>query len=159
MIRCLHILAVLFVFLTAPHVLAQEKPVIPDVDRTRLAEAFRIGERLGNGVWGDWDKAPFAVLLVTPAYEFLIRHPRPSADFNLVGNDPLLKGNVYFRKRTPPIHLLATFPAVGGVSTIVVGQAENTDKKTSTPWVITVLHEHFHQLQNSQPSYYAAVNY
>ncbi len=157
MIRCLHILAVLFVFLTAPHVLAQEKPAIPDFDRTRLAEAFRLGERLGNRVWSTWDKAPFAVLLVTPEYEFLIRHPRPSADFTFVGNDPLLKSNVYVRKRTQPIHFLATFPAVGGVSTIVIGQAENTEKKTSTPWVVTVLHEHFHQLQTSQPSYYLEV--
>jgi hypothetical protein len=55
--------------------------------------------------------------------------------------------------------LLATFPAIPGstVSTIVIGQAENTAKRTSTPWVITVLHEHFHQLQNSQPTYYADV--
>jgi hypothetical protein len=35
------------------------------------------------------------------------------------------------------------------------GLAENTDKKTSTPWVVTVLHEHFHQLQDSQPNAYA----
>ena len=32
-----------------------------------------------------------------------------------------------------------------------MGQAENTWVKTSTPWVITLLHEHFHQLQDSQP--------
>lgn len=157
MIPSVRVLLVLFVFLTAPHVLAQEKPAIPDIERTRLAEAFRIGERLGNRVWGNWNKAPFAVLLITPEYEFLIRHPRPSADFTLVENDHLLKSNVYLRKRTYPIHLLATFPAVGGVSTIVIGQAENTEKKTSTPWVVTVLHEHFHQLQTSQPSYYSEV--
>lgn len=157
MIRSFRTLVVVFVFLTTTSVLAQEKPAIPDVDRTRLAEAFRIGEKLGNRVWSNWDKAPFAVLLITPEYEFLIRHPRPSADFTLVGNDPLLKSNVYFRKRTQNIHFLATFPAVGGVPTIVIGQAENTDKKTSTPWVVTVLHEHFHQFQMSQPSYYSEV--
>lgn len=147
----------LTIFLAAPHVSAQEKPTINDVDRTRLAEAFRIADRIGNTVWSHWDKAPFAVLLVTPEYEFLVRHPRPSTDFTLVGNDPLLKSDVYFRKRTQPVNFLATFPAVGGLSTIVIGQAENTAKKTSTPWVVTVLHEHFHQLQMSQPSYYAEV--
>ena len=47
---------------------------------------------------------------------------------------------------------------MGGVPTIVIGQAENTDKKTSTPWVVTMLHEHFHQLQYSQPGYYDDVN-
>ena len=158
MICSIRIFVGLFVFLTTSHVLAQEKPALSDLDRTRLAEAFRVGETLGNRVWSNWDQAPFAVLLITPEYEFLIRHPRPSADFTLAGNDPLLKSDVYFRKRTQDIHFLATFPAVGGVPTIVIGQAENTDQKTSTPWVVTVLHEHFHQLQYSQPSYYPEVN-
>ena len=148
----------LLLFAAASGAAGQEKITIPDLDRIRLAEAFRIGESLGNRVWKNWDKAPFAVLLVTPENEFLIRHPRPSKDFTLIGFDSLLKSNVYFRKRTQSIHYLATFPAVGGVSTIVIGQAENTSKKTSAPWVITVLHEHFHQLQSSQPTYYADVN-
>jgi hypothetical protein len=39
-----------------------------------------------------------------------------------------------------------------------VGQAENTSAKTSTPWAIILLHEHFHQLQDSQPGYYRDVN-
>lgn len=140
------------------HLFAQEKPTLRDVDRIRLAEAFMIGEKIGDKVWSGWHEAPFAVLLITPDYEFLIRHPRPSADFTLLGTDTLLKSDVYFRKRTQPAHMLATFPIVGGISTIVIGQAENTDKKTSTPWVVTVLHEHFHQLQSSQPSYYSEVN-
>jgi len=150
------LLVFLLLLAVGSSVAGQEKIKIPDVDRIRLAEAFRIGESLGNRVWKGWDKAPFAVLLVTPENEFLIRHPQPSKDFTLIGYDSLLKSNVYFRKRTQQIHFLATFP-VGGVSTIVIGQAENTSKKTSTPWVITVLHEHFHQLQSSQPTYYADV--
>ena len=150
---------ILFLLLITSGVFAQEsKSAIPEIDRIRLAEAFRIGETLGNKVWKDWDKAPFAVLLVTPENEFLIRHPKPSKDFTLVGFDSLLKSDVYFRKRTQQINFLATFPAVGGVSTIVIGQAENTFKKTSTPWLITVLHEHFHQLQMSQPTYYKEVD-
>ncbi len=44
------------------------------------------------------------------------------------------------------------------ISTIVVGKAENTSARTSTPWVISLLHEHFHQLQDSQPNFYADVN-
>lgn len=151
------LLLVLLVPLAVSSVLAQEEPNIPDADRIRLAEAFRIGEAVGEQVWKDWDGAPFAVLLVTPENEFLIRHPRPSKDFTLIGHDSLLKSDVYFRKRTQRTDFLATFPAVGGVSTIVIGQAENTTKKTSTPWVVTVLHEHFHQLQSSQPTYYAEV--
>ena len=143
---------------SAPLVCAQDKPRVADIDRVRLAEAFRIGDTLGNRLWPNWNKAPFAVLLVTPEYEFLIRHPKPSADFTLISYEPLLRSNVYYRRRTQPQNLLATFPVVGGVPTIVIGQAENTAKKTSTPWVVTMLHEHFHQLQYSRPGYYDAVN-
>lgn len=134
---------------------AEDRPRLSQVDRTRLAEAFRLGRAVGNQIWPDWDKAPFAVLLVTPEYEFLIRHPAPSKDFTRLGHDSLLQSDVYFRKRQFSPGLLATFPAVGGVSTIVAGQAENTDAKTSTPWVVTLMHEHFHQLQDSKPNAYA----
>ena len=136
---------------------AQNNPVLPETDRIRLAEAFRLGETVRNKIWKDWSRAPFAVLLITSEHEFLIRHPRPSADFALIGFDELLKSNVYFRKRVFQKDFLATFPAVGGVWTIVVGQAENTTAKTSTPWVVTVLHEHFHQLQDSWPGMTDAV--
>jgi hypothetical protein len=129
-----------------------------DLDRIRFAEAFRLVDAIGNRIWPDWDKAPFAVLLVTPDHEFLIRHPKPTDDFTALGEDVLLKQKVFVRKRTYATDLLATFPAVGGVPTIVIGQAENTAAKTSTRWVITLLHEHFHQLQMSQPKYFADVD-
>jgi hypothetical protein len=149
--------AFLSLLLTAP-IDAQTQPRLPDIDRIRLAEAFRIADSLGDELWPGWRRAPFAVLLVTPDYEFLVRHDKPSPDFTLVNYDALLKSKIYYRRRTQPIHFLATFPLVGGVPTIVIGQAENTFKKTGTPWVVTVLHEHFHQLQYSQPGYYSAVN-
>ena len=133
-------------------------PALPETDRVRIAEAFRLADAVGNRVWPDWDKAPFAVLLVTPDREFLIRHPSPSKDFTLAGEDTMLESKVWHRPRIFPPNLLATFPAVGGVNTIVIGQAENTAAKTSTPWVVTLLHEHFHQLQESPTGYYAAVN-
>ena len=139
---------------------AEEHPTISDKDRTRLAEAFRLADQLGDQIWPGWSKAPFAVLLVTQDQEFLIRHPKPSDDFTKIGYDTKLKSDVYYRKRTMSPNLLATFPAIRGsmVSTIVVGQAETTSVKTSTPWVIILLHEHFHQLQDSQPNFYAEVN-
>jgi hypothetical protein len=136
------------------------RPTLAQIDRVRLREVFRLGDNIGDRVWPGWSKAPFAVLLVTPDYEFLMRHPKPSADFANLGYDKLLKADVYYRKRTLSTHLLATFPAISGSmdSTIVVGQAENTSAKTSSPWVITVLHEHFHQLQDSLPNFYGDVN-
>lgn len=136
---------------------AEVRPQLRADDRVRLAEAFRMADHLGERVWEGWSKAPFAVLLVTPEYEFLVRHPRPSGDFERLGYDALLKSDVYFRKRVFQTNLLATFPAVGGVSTIVIGQPENTQAGTSTRWVVTLLHEHFHQMQDSQPNFYEEV--
>jgi hypothetical protein len=136
---------------------SQNNPAIPETDRIRLAEAFRLGDKLSEKVWRDWSKAPFAVLLVTPENEFLIRHPSPSKDFTEIGYDKLLKSKVYWRKRVFNQSFLATFPAVGGISTIVVGQAENTWVKTSSFWTVTILHEHFHQMQDSQENFYKDV--
>jgi len=152
-------LAALFVLLIICHRgFSQETPALPANDRVRLSEAFRLADQIGNRVWPGWSKAPFAVLLVTPDYEFLLRHPKPPANFVKLGYDSVLKSDVYYRKRTFPITFLATFPLEDTmISTIVVGQAENTWVKTSTPWVVTLLHEHFHQLQEAPPNYYAEV--
>jgi len=141
------------------HIIYAQPPSIPTTDRIRLAEAFTLAEQIGNRLWPNWSKAPFAVLLVTPDYEFLVRHPKPSANFVRLGYDTLLKSDVYYRKRTFPLTFLATFPLDNTmISTVVVGQAENTWVKSSTPWVVTLLHEHFHQLQDAQSNAFAEVN-
>lgn len=137
---------------------AQDNPAIAEIDRIRIAEAFRVGEKIQNKVWKDWSTAPFSMLLVTKDREFLIRHPKPSDEFQSIGYDALLKSEVFVRPRKFPASFLATFPAFNHGPVIVVGQAENTQAKTSTTWLFTVLHEHFHQLQYSRPSYYADVN-
>ena len=49
--------------------------------------------------------------------------------------------------------MLASFPAVDGVPTIVAGSPETTGK-SSDEWILSVLHEHFHQVQYSQPGYH-----
>lgn len=155
--RMLMLVALLPTFITA---FGQDKPTLSEIDRIRLAETFSVADRVGDRLWPGWSKAPFAVLLLTKDHEFLIRHPKPSADFTKLEFDKRLTSDVYFRKRQFPNNLLATFPAISGspVSTIVVGQAELTQAKTSTPWVVILLHEHFHQLQDSQPNFYADVN-
>ncbi len=126
-------------------------------DRIRIAEAYKISKLYGNKLWKDWDGAPLALLLVYEDNEFLIFHPSPSDDFKLIGYDSLLNSNVYSRKRIFNANLLATFPAVNGLSTIVIGTPENTSK-SSVDWILTFLHEHFHQLQQSQSAYYSSVN-
>ena len=108
-------------------------------------------------MWANWESAPFALLLVTPEHEFLVRHPHPSEQFTRAAYDSLLQSDVYVRPSVFPPNMLATFPADSGVPTIVVGPSENTGR-ASTRWVITVLHEHFHQLQYAQPDYYPATD-
>jgi hypothetical protein len=124
-------------------------------DRLRLAEARRLADQVGERVWRGWGRTAFQVLLVSDSAEFLLGHPRPAADFALLGYDAALKSEVWTRVRQFPPTLLATFP-VGGVPTVVIGSPERT-RKSSTAWVLTLLHEHFHQWQYSLPDYYTGV--
>jgi len=149
--------ALLLAFPAAGPQIPRATPRLPDDDRIRLAEVRRLANAVQDSVWPGWGAAPFAVLLVTDSVEFLVWHPRPSADFQPAGYDSLLGADVLARPRSHPPDVLATFPAVGGVPTIVVGQPARTGKP-STAWVLTLLHEHFHQLQMSRPGYFAAVD-
>ena len=136
---------------------AQARPaaLTPD-DRVRLAEAFRLMDHVGIAVAPGERDAPQAVLLVAGEWEFLLRHPEPTPEFTSLGTDSLLGAMVWVRPRTFPPGLLATFPAVSGVPTIVVGTAGATGKSATT-WVLTLLHEHLHQWQYSRPGYYPAL--
>lgn len=132
-------------------------PRIPEADRIRLAEAFRLAGAVGDRIWPGWAAVPFSVVLVTPETEFFVRHASPPADARSLGWDSLLGSEVSSRPRTFPPGLLATFP-IEGISTVVVGQLEKTNASSPTDWVVTLLHEHFHQLQEAQPGFYARVN-
>jgi len=151
-----------FVLAVAGVVLLDADPIssqeMPFNDRVRIAEGRRIAEELSDKLWKDWSSAPFAILLVTKEKEFLVYHSRSSTDFTSIGYDSLLQSDVYVRDRIYEPDLLATFPAVGGVATIVIGQPKNTEASHSARWVITLLHEHFHQWQMSQPDYYPSVD-
>jgi hypothetical protein len=122
----------------------------------RLAEAMRLADQLGDRIWPGWKQTVFQVLLVTDSAEFLTGSPRPTPEFAPLGRDSMLRRQVWTRPRRFSPTLLATFPAVGGLPTVVIGTAERTGK-SSTAWVLTLLHEHFHQWQYSRPSYYARV--
>ena len=125
-------------------------------DRVRIAEAFQLADAVEQ-LWPGWSEVPFAVLLVDGEHEFLIRHPHPTDDFESLGHDPLLDEDVLLRPRVFEPGLLATFPAVSGLPTLVIGTPEATGL-SSTQWVLTALHEHFHQLQMSDADYYPATN-
>lgn len=132
----------------------QHAPRLPEDDRARLREMLRVAQAVRPQVWPGWEDTAIPVLLVTDSLEYLVGHPRPSEEFAPLDRDPLLAREVLARPRRLPPTMLATFPAVGGRATIVVGTAPATGK-SSAEWVLTLLHEHFHQYQVSLPDYYA----
>ena len=134
----------------------QSIPQMRKEDKIRIREAINISNRFGDVIWPGINDVPFVVLFVTDSIEFLINHPYPSADFKISEEDSLLKTKIFYRKRQYPKTFLATFPAVNGVNCMVVGTPENTGKN-STDWIITLLHEHFHQFQYTQKDHYASV--
>ena len=79
---------------------ASPAPRIPETDRIRLAEAFRLAEAIGDRLWPGWSRVPFAVVLVTPETEFFIRHGAPPSNTRTIGWDTLLRSDVYARPRT-----------------------------------------------------------
>lgn len=92
----------------------------------------------GDKLWPGWSRAPRSLLLVTEDAEYLVSAP---------GAEPVK------RPRTFSPKLLATFPAVSSEPTVVVGLPAATGK-TETAWLLTLVHERFHQYQYSQPGYY-----
>jgi hypothetical protein len=124
---------------------------LPADDAVRLREFYRLAAQIQDQIWPAWSDVPAPLLLVTANTEFLTHHPKPPADFKPIGND------IYAHPRQFSPALLATFPAFGPPWVIVIGQPRNTTAKTSTPWLITAMHEHFHQLQGAQPSYQQGV--
>jgi hypothetical protein len=131
--------------------------IIDKTEALLIKEAKTISDKFGDKIWPSLKKTPFTMVLITDSIEYLVYHPYPSSDFILVGKDEILQTEIYTRKRTYSKDLLATFPAVNGLNCIVVGTPKNTNR-TLTNWMITLLHEHFHQFVNNQPNYYDEVN-
>jgi len=125
----------------------------PSADNAaRLAEFYRLAPEIDDKVWPAWSKVPAPMMLVTSDTEYLTRFPDPPKEFQKVGDD------MYARPRQFQTNLQATFPAFGFPPVIVIGEPVNTASKTSTPWLIVVMHEHFHQMQWAQPDYLKAIN-
>src|ERR1700737_3252341 len=126
-------------------------PQIPIDDAIRIREFYRLAAQTQDQLWTNWSQTPSPLLLVTPEAEFLTHHPSPPHDFQETGD------GFYARPRKFPTDMLATFPTFGPPAVIVIGEPANTEAKSSTPWLFTVLHEHFHQLQYGMPGYQQAV--
>lgn len=109
-------------------------------DSALVVAAARLEAAIGEQVWPGWSVAPSQILLVEDSTEFFFPTPATGA----------VK---WKRPRVFPPTFLATFPAVGGVPTTVVGNPAAT-RTPGDRWLLTLLHEHFHQLQYTRPDYY-----
>jgi hypothetical protein len=138
--------------LLAVAVFAQTTPKLPPNDAVRIQEFYRLAAQTQDEVWPGWSRTAAPLLLVAQDAEFLTHHPSPPKDFQKIA------GDLYSRPRQFSTALLATFPAFGPPSVIVIGEPENTEAKTSTPWLFIAMHEHFHQLQDDRPNFYQATN-
>jgi len=135
-------------------VMAQTGPGTDDL--LRIAEAFRLAGVVQTSVWPGWDTTPFPVLLVSGNREFLIANRNAPTGFTPAGHSMLLQADIWSRPRQFDPGLLATFPAFGPPAVVVIGRAGATGKR-SVAWVLTLLHEHFHQYQMSEPGYFTEV--
>jgi hypothetical protein len=124
---------------------------MPREDAVRVAEFYRLSTQIQDKIWPEWSKAPSPLLLVTADSEFLTHTASPPKGFIKVSEE------VFARPRVFDTQFLATMPAFGPPAVMVVGEPKNTLVKSSTPWLLTLMHEHFHQLQYGKPGYYDAV--
>jgi hypothetical protein len=132
---------------------SQQFPKMRVEDRIRIHEAEFLCKKFGNQVWPGIARVPFTIMLVCDTTEFLINCVKPSPEFRSAGFDSILNTEVFVRRSMNPDNLLATFPAINGQNCIVVGTPEKTGL-SSTAWIITLLHEHFHHYTYQDPHYY-----
>jgi hypothetical protein len=141
----------IFLLLASASLAQSVEPQLSSKDAIRIHEFYRLAPRVVERVWPGWAKTPAPLLLITGETEFLTHCAHPPDDFKKVADD------LYARPRHFPTDLQATFPVFGPPSVMVIGQPEATVAKSSTPWLFVLMHEHFHQLQDSQPGFSEAV--
>lgn len=120
-----------------------------------IAEAHEVAAEEGEMLWPGFASAPFQIVLIDGDYEYLICPEGPAQAFEPVGEDPVTSCLIKRRASTFAPAMLASFPAVDGISTIVMGTPEATGL-TPERWRQIVLHEHFHQYQTTAEAYYQA---
>lgn len=134
-----------------------QAPPVPDAAlRGLVAEARAMALEAGDALWDGYADAPFGILLIEPERETLFCHDGPAAGFEPAGDDPLTGCAMKTRERVFPTNLRASFPAMDGVPTVVIGTPEGTEL-AAWDWALMIGHEHFHQLQNAQPGYFDGV--
>ena len=120
------------------------------------ATARAIADSVGERVWPGFSEAPFQILLIEGETETLVCGEGPGEGFTPAGIDPATGCETATRGRQFDPAFLASFPAVDGIPTIVVGTPQATGL-TPSRWMFTLLHEHLHQMQDAQPGVWEGV--
>lgn len=131
-------------------------PQLPsELDRRMIADAQAIVRNEGDLLWAGLSQAPLPTLLIGPEHETLFCG-LPTAGFASIGFDPITRCSMQVRARELPVDLAAATD-LGGVSVIHMGLPDALEA-TQADWIVTFLHETFHQYQSALPGYYSAVD-
>ena len=124
---------------------------VPDLGRS-IAEVRSFARSAGDRLWPGYGSASFEFLLVAGGKEELLCRKDVPAGFTTDGIEKSSGCARYQRPRSGlPDNLLAAMPIFGPPSTIVMGTPATTGRSDSD-WTRTILHEHFHQWQDSFPN-------
>lgn len=126
-----------------------------EADRQMIAEAQAIVRTSGDRVWEGFSQAPLPILLIGPDQETLFCGA-PAADFFPAGFDTVTNCALQTRPRELPVDLSAA-TYIGDQHVIMMGVPDALDVNRAE-WIVTVLHEAFHQYQSTLPGYVAAVD-
>ena len=119
-----------------------------------LDEARSVTAVLGDDLWPSLTSVPFRTLVVEEGEETLVCFEgEPPQGFTPLEATPVSGCPAARRDRSFDPTFLATFPLSDGLPTIVIGTPQATGK-TDEEWVVTVVHEHLHQLQYRCPDYF-----
>ena len=128
----------------------------PDVGRS-IAAVRRFAKSAGDKLWHGYGSAPFEFLLVAGDKEELFCRASAPEGFKAEGMDAVSGCARFVRPRSGlPDKLLAALPVFGPPSTIVMGTPESTGR-SDADWTRTILHEHFHEWQDSLPGIYPRI--
>ena len=122
-----------------------------DVGRS-IAQVRTFARSTGDKLWPGYGSASFEFLLIAGDKEELLCRKKVPDGFEADGVDPASGCRRYVRPRSGfPDTLLAAMPMFGPPSTIVMGTPQSTGR-SEADWTRTILHEHFHQWQDSFPN-------
>jgi hypothetical protein len=128
----------------------------PDVGAS-IAEVRHFAKSTGDKLWPGYGPAPFEFLLVADDREELFCRTSVPEGFKPDGIDSASGCAEYVRPRTGLTDdLLAALPIFGLPSTIVMGTPQSTGR-TDAEWTRTILHEHFHEWQDSLPDIFERI--